>query len=153
MTSLHTILKLLGTDGLFKLILFLLAYALVPLAEIFFFLFVGNLLGNYLVLVLAVVAGVGGAFSVLAELQRALERLKTTIRKGHYPGREYADIAGLAAAGILLITPGFITDLIGFVLLVPSVRTALGKAIVRKMDTGLREVYENLRLSALWPTA
>ena len=124
----------------------LLLYSLVPLAEIFLFLALGNLIGNYLTLALAAVAGVAGALLALGQVQRTQAKLRAKIRKGGYPGREFADLAGMLAGGLLLITPGFITDLLGYGLMVPFFREALGKAIVKKLDRSFRDVYEYLRL-------
>ena len=69
-------LKLLDRDYLFKLILFLLAYALVPIGEIVLFIYLGNLIGNYLTFALAAVAGIGGALAALSQAQRLRERLE-----------------------------------------------------------------------------
>ena len=146
MTDVRLLLKFLDRDFLFKIILILLLYSLVPLAEIFLFLALGNLIGNYLTLVLAAVAGVAGALIALGQVQRAKAKLREKIRKGGYPGREFADLAGILAGGLLLITPGFITDLLGYAFLLPFFREALGRAIVKKLDRSFRDVYEYLRL-------
>ncbi|MGA2973820.1 MAG: FxsA family protein [Spirochaetia bacterium] len=149
MTTVQLLRRLLDRDRLFKLILILLLYALVPLAEIFLFLYLGNLIGNYLVLIIAAVAGVGGALVALGELRRIAERLRNRINQGSYPGREFMELAGLLVAGVLLITPGFITDLCGYLLLVPSLRAAAGRFVVKKLDSGFKEVYEHLKLAQL----
>ena len=113
MTPLRQMLTLIERDLLFKLILAFLAYSLVPLGEIFFFLYLASLLGNYLVLVLAAVIGVAGAFLGISQGRRLVARLKT----GPGSDRATIEMAGLLVAGILLITPGFLTDLAGFLLL------------------------------------
>lgn len=145
------LLKALDTDLLFRLILVLLAYSLVPLAEIFLFLYLADLIGNWLVLMLAAAAGVGGSLVVLEQTRRCVGRLRARIVAGKYPGREFMDLAGLFAAGILLVTPGFATDLLGYLLLIPLFRKRLGMALVRKLGSSFREIYEHLRLSALGP--
>jgi UPF0716 protein FxsA len=146
MTEVRLLLTFLDRDFLFKIILILLLYSLVPLAEIFLFLALGNLIGNYLTLALAAVAGVAGALLALGQVQRTQAKLREKIRKGEYPGREFADLAGMLAGGLLLITPGFITDLFGYGLMIPFFREALGRAIVKKLDRSFRDVYEYLRL-------
>jgi UPF0716 protein FxsA len=146
MTEVRLLLKFLDRDYFFKIILILLLYSLVPLAEIFLFLALGNLIGNYLTLALAAVAGVAGALLALDQVQRTQAKLRARIRKGEYPGREFADLAGMLAGGLLLITPGFITDLFGYGLMIPFFREALGRAIVQKLDRSFRDIYEYLRL-------
>lgn len=149
MTIVQLLRKLLDRDRLFKLILILLLYSLVPLAEIFLFLYLGNLIGNYLVLIIAAVAGVGGALVAMGELRRIAERLRNRINQGSYPGREFIELTGLLVAGVFLITPGFITDLCGYLLLIPSLRAAVGRFVVKKLDRGFKEVYEHLKLAQL----
>jgi UPF0716 protein FxsA len=146
MTHARLLLKFLDRDLLFKIILILLLYSLVPLLEIFLFLALGNLIGNYLTLALAAVAGLPGALLTQSQVKRTLARLRAKLRTTEYPGREFADLAGMLAGGLLLVTPGFITDLFGYVLLIPSVREALGRAIAKKLDPSLSDVYDYLRL-------
>jgi UPF0716 protein FxsA len=138
-----------GRDFFFKLILVLLLYSLVPLAEIFLFIYLGELIGNYLVLIIAAVAGMGGALIALSQVQGARERLKVQLRASKYAGREFADLTGILVSGVLLITPGFITDLIGYLLLIPALRDALRGIIKRKLDRSFKDIYQYLRLSSL----
>ncbi|HTP57339.1 MAG TPA: hypothetical protein VMM82_00385, partial [Spirochaetia bacterium] len=60
MRELRLLIRLIEKDYLFKLIFALLLYSLVPLAEVFFFIYLGNLIGNWLVIVLAALAGLPG---------------------------------------------------------------------------------------------
>ncbi len=138
-----------GTDFFFKLILILLLYSLVPIAEIFLFIYLGELIGSYLVLVIAAVAGMGGALIALNQVQGARERLKVQLRAGKYPGREFADLAGILVSGILLITPGFITDLLGYLLMIPALRNTFRDIIKNKLDRSFTDIYAYLRLSSL----
>jgi UPF0716 protein FxsA len=148
MTEGRLLLKFLDRGFLFKTILILLLFSLVPLAEIFLFLALGNLIGNYLTLALAAVAGVAGALLALGQVRRTRAKIRERIRKGEYAGRELVDLAGMLAGGLLLITPGFITDLFGYCLLIPFFREALGTAIVKKLDRSFGDIYEYLRLRA-----
>jgi UPF0716 family protein affecting phage T7 exclusion len=59
------------------------------------------------------------------------------------------DLAGLLVSALLLITPGFVTDVAGFLLLVPSLRESLGRRIAARLKTRVRDVYDRLKLSAL----
>jgi UPF0716 protein FxsA len=149
MTEARLLIKFLDRDYLFKLIGFLAAYSVVPIGEIIFFIYLGNLIGNYYTLALAAIAGVGGALAALGQAQRTLAKLKAKVRQGEYPGQEFVDIAGILAASLLLITPGFITDVLGYILLVPVVRDAVGRAIVKKLERSFHEIYGYLRLSLL----
>jgi UPF0716 protein FxsA len=138
-----------GKDFFFKLILVLLLYSLVPLAEIFLFIYLGELIGNYLVLILAAVAGMGGSLIALGQAQAARERLRIQLKAGRYPGREFADLAGILVSGILLITPGFITDVLGYLLMIPALRNAVRALLSSKLDRSFKDIYAYLRLSSL----
>jgi UPF0716 protein FxsA len=149
MKETHHFINAVGRDFFFKLIGILLLYSLVPLAEIFLFIYLGELIGNYLVLIIAAVAGMGGALIAFSHAQGARERLRAQLHAGRYPGREFADLAGIIVSAILLITPGFITDLCGYLLLVPALRDGLRRIMKDKLDKSFKDIYEYLRLSSL----
>lgn len=144
MTPTRQALVLIEKDLLFKLVLAFLAYSLVPLGEIFFFLFLASLIGNYLVLVLAAVAGVAGAFAGIAQARRIAARLKSVSGSP----RATVEMAGLLVAGLLLVTPGFLTDLVGFLLLVPAVRLRAGRRAAALLRDRAPTLYARLGLSA-----
>ena len=149
MTEVRLVLKLLDRNFLFRVILALLLYSLVPLGEIFLFLYLGDLIGNYLILLLAAVAGLPGVLIALGQIRRTLDHLKAKIRDSAYPGGEFVDLVGILIGSLLLLTPGFVTDVVGYLLLVPFLRDRLAKVIARKLDSHFREVYEYLKLSGV----
>jgi UPF0716 protein FxsA len=147
MTEFRLLFRFLDKDFLFRLIFILLLYSIVPIAEIFLFLWLGEVIGNYLILAIAAVVGLLGMLFALREVRVTLERLRARIRRHEYPGSEFVDLAGILAGSILLLTPGFITDFVGFLLLIPFFRRVLGRVVTRRMDRSLHEVYEYLQLS------
>jgi UPF0716 family protein affecting phage T7 exclusion len=149
MADIRPILKTLDRDFLFKVILFLLAYSVVPLAEIFLFIYLGTLMGNYLVLVAAAVAGLPGAAISLGQMRRARARLRLKVVTDKGPGREISEFAGIFAGGLLLLTPGFLTDLLGYLLLVPAIRGRLGKALKKRLGVAFPEISSLFRLLAM----
>ena len=74
--------------------------------------------------------------------------LSSIVTKIH-PGKEFMNIMGIFAGGILLLTPGFITDFLGLLLFMPFFRLAVGGFITLRMEKQLQEVYEYLRLYEL----
>jgi UPF0716 protein FxsA len=149
MRELRLFIQFIEKDFLFKLIFALLLYSLVPLAEIVFFIYLTSLIRNWLVLVVAVLVGLPGVLIAQSQLREILERLTGRIRSGQYPGKEFVDLLGILVAGIFLVTPGFLTDVLGYLLLVPLLRTVLARALARKLDKGLKEVFDFLRLREL----
>ena len=109
--------------------LLLLAFVLVPIAEIAIFVQAGDLIGLWPTIGLVILTAVIGTAMLRAQGLATLMRLRATMDRGELPLREVFDGACLLLAGALLLTPGFLTDTIGFLLLVPGLRTAAGAAI------------------------
>jgi UPF0716 protein FxsA len=139
------LLGLFERDLLFKLIAVLLLYSLIPLGEIFLFVYIGSLLGNFLVLALALTAGISGALVALDQAHRALERLKEHAAAGKDLADDLVEMAGIILGAVLLLTPGFITDLCGYALFLPRVRAWAGRAVTKLLASQLGALSERLR--------
>ncbi len=129
-----------------KVLVLALLYSLVPLAEIFLLIYLGDRIGNYITLALAAATGLAGMLIALRSFQKNLTALKEKIRKGVYPGEEFINVAGILVGAILLLTPGFITDCLGLLLFVPGIRQAVGALVLRATGTSMKELYEYLKL-------
>ena len=99
-----------------------LAFTLIPLVEIYLLIKLGQNFGAITSILLVIITGILGAYLAKMEGLRTLFRLQETIREGGMPGEELLDALLIALAGLVLITPGFITDAVGFLLLVPFTR-------------------------------
>jgi UPF0716 protein FxsA len=142
----RVVLRFLDRDFMIRLLFLMLLYSIVPLGEIFLFLYLGELVGNYLVLAVAAILGLVGVLIGMRQTQNILARLKGKIRQGLYPGREFIDLAGILIGSVFLLTPGFITDMLGFLLFLPPIRNAIGRAVTKRLDRNLKEIYEYLKL-------
>ncbi len=140
------VLRFLDRTFITKLLILALLYSLLPLAEIFLLIYLGDRIGNYFTLALAAFTGLIGMLFALRGFQRNLQLLKVKIKKGVFPTEEFITLTGIFAAGILLLTPGFITDLFGFMLFVPVIRSALGRLIIRLTRADFKELYEYMKL-------
>jgi UPF0716 protein FxsA len=140
------ILRFLDRTFITKLLILALLYSLLPLAEIFLIIYLGDRIGNYFTLALAAFTGLMGMLFALRGFQKNLRLLKDKIREGVFPTEEFITLTGIFAAGILLLTPGFITDLLGFSLFIPVIRSALGRFIIRVTRANFKELYEYLKL-------
>jgi UPF0716 protein FxsA len=147
MTEMRLLFRFLDKDFLFRLIFILLLYSIVPIAEIILFMWLGDLVGQWLIVAVAAMLGLFGMLIALREVRVTLARLRARIRRHEYPGAEFIDLAGILVGSVLLLTPGFITDFVGFLLMIPFLRRFLGRAVTRRMDRSLHEVYEYLQLS------
>jgi UPF0716 protein FxsA len=109
-----------------------LAFLLVPILEIFVIIQVGQVIGAWPTVVLLIVESALGAWLVKREGRRAWAALRTAMQTGRMPGRELGDAALVLIGGTLLLTPGFVTDVVGFFFVLPFTR-----AIARRLLAGL----------------
>ncbi|WP_205648675.1 FxsA family protein [Acuticoccus kandeliae] len=112
------------------LILFLLA---VPIAEIAVFMMVGEAIGVLPTIALVIITAVIGAYLLKQQGLQAFQRLQDDIRERRVPAASIGHALTIAIAGVLLLTPGFITDTVGFLLFIPAVREGLWRSITRSV--------------------
>lgn len=97
-------------------------FLLVPLVEIFFLIQVGQVIGAGWTIFLVVATAVIGAFLLRLQGFQTLHRAQRTMQQGQLPATEMLEGLCLLVSGALLLTPGFVTDTMGFLLLMPPVR-------------------------------
>ena len=96
----------------------------VPLAEIAAFIVIGREIGVLWTLAMVFFTAVLGSILLRVQGLGLITRIRAETESGRVPGRELVHGVMILVAGILLLTPGFITDALGFLLFVPSVRDA-----------------------------
>ncbi|MFB6169225.1 MAG: FxsA family protein [Haloferacaceae archaeon] len=104
---------------------------LIPLADSAFLIVVADWLGWPATVALVVLTGLLGTLLVRAEGRNALRGASEKLRRGEPPADELLDGALLVAAGAFLLTPGLVTDAIGFVLALPPTRAPVRLALKR----------------------
>jgi UPF0716 protein FxsA len=113
--------------------LFLL-FTCVPLLELYLLLQIGSVIGALNTILLVIFTGMLGAFLAQREGIRTLQTIQSLLAQGEMPGEALLDALLILMAGFVLITPGILTDLLGFLLLMPG-----GRAHVRKWLRGYLE--------------
>ncbi|MFC7211908.1 FxsA family protein [Natronoarchaeum sp. GCM10025321] len=88
-------------------------------------------IGGLEIVLLVVLTALIGTLAVQAEGKRTIRKLQRTLRTGSVPTNELIDGGFLIAAGAFLLTPGLVTDLIGFLLVIPPTRIAI-RAVAKK---------------------
>jgi UPF0716 protein FxsA len=106
---------------------------LVPIAEIATFIWVGSRIGVGMTLLLVVASAVIGIALVRTQGFATAARVQAMIARGESPAVGMLEGLALLAAGILLIIPGFLTDIAAFVLLIPPLRRALIRYYLRRI--------------------
>lgn len=112
----------------------LLLFFSVPLVEIYVLLEVGGIIGVLPTIVAVVLTAVIGAGLIRAQGLATLGRVQQELDRGELPAVSIIEAALLLVAGALLLTPGFVTDSVGFLLLIPPLRRrAIESFIARRL--------------------
>jgi UPF0716 protein FxsA len=115
-------------------LVWLLVFFLTPIAEMYLLIEVGGYIGVWPTIALVMITAVIGVTLLriqgLATLTRGIGRLN----RGELPAQEMVEGLLLAVAGALLLTPGFVTDLVGFVLLAPSGRALIAERVLANVQ-------------------
>ena len=106
---------------------------LLPLAEIACFILVGRRIGLFPTLSLVVFSAIAGILLMRVQGFGVLMRLRQAAQDGRAPGKEMLDAAMIVVAGILLLIPGFLTDIVGLALFLPPVRSFLWNRLIRNV--------------------
>lgn len=120
------------------MIILLAAFIGVPLLEIAVFIEVGGVIGLWPTLGLVILTAVLGTWQLRSQGLATLTRARTQIDRGALPARELFDGACLLIAGALLLTPGFVTDSVGFLLFVPALRDLLRSLLARHLEAAVQ---------------
>jgi UPF0716 protein FxsA len=115
-----------------------LAFIVVPLAELAVIIAVGHAIGLLPTLLLLLAVSVAGAWLAKRQGLAAWRRFQLALAEGRMPTQEVADGAMILLAGALLLTPGFLTDVAGVVLLLPPTRAAIQRLAPRLAARRLR---------------
>ena len=102
--------------------LLVLLFLVVPIVEIYVIVQVGQVIGAWPTVALLLAESLLGAWLVKREGRRAWQVLKESAQSGRLPGRELADAGLVLVGGTLLLTPGFVTDVVGFFFVLPFTR-------------------------------
>jgi len=105
-------------------ILFL-VFMIIPLIEIAFFVIIGNAIGLWPTLAGVLVTAVVGSVVLRYQGMAVFRDIQRQMGSGQLPGRSLADAALIGAGGLMLLLPGYFSDLIGILLLLPPVRTMI----------------------------
>nr|WP_306264181.1 FxsA family protein [Pararhizobium sp. IMCC3301] len=110
------------------------ALLIVPLLEITAFVVIGGEIGVWATLALVVVTAVIGSFLLRWQGISLLRRIRTDLAAKRLPAKELVRGAMLVVAGILLLTPGFVTDTLGFLLFVPPVQETVWRFLKSRIQ-------------------
>ena len=136
----------------------LMLFIVVPATELALLIEVGQQIGTINTLLLIVATGVLGASLAGRQGVGVIRKIQVEMASGHLPGGAIFDGLLILIAGIVLMTPGILTDIVGFLCLIPATRRAIKAAIIRRMEAAVQEgrfrvvVDQRTRQAATRPT-
>ena len=105
-------------------------FTAVSLLEIFVLVKVGSFLGAFATIALVIVSALIGSALVRSQGLQLLTQLQQRVAAGEMPGQQLIEGMMLIITGILLVTPGFVTDFCGLLLLQPTIRAKIAKMVM-----------------------
>jgi UPF0716 protein FxsA len=112
------------------IVLLLLVFIVVPIAELYVIIQVGQAIGAVPTIAILLADSVIGSLLLRSQGRLAWRRFNAALQEGRVPAREVLDGALVIFGGAFLITPGFLTDVIGVFLLLPPTRAAARRMLV-----------------------
>ncbi len=123
----------------------LILFTLVPVTELFILIEAGRQIGVAPTIAMIFLTGIAGAYLARSQGFHLMQRIQGDLAQGRLPAEELIDGAIILAGGLLLLTPGFCTDLFGFCMLAPFTRKYLKKWLKlwlqKKIERGEIQIY------------
>jgi len=120
-------------------------FTLIPVIELALLIEIGSKIGILNTVVIVILTAIIGAYMVRREGTGVMYRLQKNMQEGVFPGEEMINGAMILVAGALLLTPGFFTDVMGFLMVIPVSRSYISnwikKYIEKKMSNN--EIHIN----------
>ncbi|HDR7793398.1 TPA: membrane protein FxsA [Bacillus luti] len=120
-----------------KWLLFLLV--LIPAIEITVLIGSSHLIGLWSTFAMIVFTGVVGAYLARRQGFKVLREIQSKLNRGEMPGGAVLDGIFVFVGGILLVLPGYVTDIIGFIFIVPATRSLLKPLVMKWMEWKFRK--------------
>lgn len=117
----------------------ILLFVLLPLVELVLLLQIGARIGAWPTVALVVTTGILGAALARSQGMRVVSAFQRRLGQGELPGRELMDGLAVLVGGAFLLTPGVLTDLFGFSLLIPFTRDIIRRRVEARLADGVRE--------------
>jgi UPF0716 protein FxsA len=118
------------------------AFLVVPIVEIYVLIQVGQVIGAWWTVLILIADSLLGAWLLKHEGVRAWRALRVALTEGRMPAKELADGILIVLGGALMLTPGFVTDVVGVLAILPFTRPigrrALAKVVARNLTVNVR---------------
>jgi len=122
-----------------------------PFLEIAGFIYVGEHIGILATIALTLLSMVAGAILLRLQGIAVLQKMQTELRAGRVPAAQLGHAALIAFAGLCLLVPGFVSDIIGLLLFLPPVRSLVLMLVTRNIHVVVRSATVRTRVVDLDP--
>jgi UPF0716 protein FxsA len=127
----------------------LILFIAVPVVELVLLIEIGQRVGTLVTVGLIIGTGIVGASLARQQGIRALARLRTDLDAGQLPAEPIVDGVLILLAAAVLITPGVLTDLVGFLCLVPACRRRLKRFLKRRFERAVQEAAVGVTMASV----
>ncbi len=114
-------------------------FVIVPVTELYILIEVGKKIGSLSTIGIIILTGIIGAYLVKSQGFMILRKIQNDLNEGIMPGDSLIQGAIILAGGILLLTPGFVTDIVGFIFLIPVSRNIVKKYLLKWLQGKIKE--------------
>jgi UPF0716 protein FxsA len=111
-----------------------LAFTIIPFIEIYLLIKIGSYLGAFNTVAIVILTAFLGALLARYQGFQTMLRVRESLERGEMPAEELLDALLILLAGIVLLTPGFLTDLAGLMILIPKTRLVFKRWLRKKFD-------------------
>ena len=111
-----------------------LAFTIIPVLEIYLLIKLGTFLGALNTVVIVILTGILGAYLARLEGLHTMIKVREGLNRGEMPAEGMLDALLILVAGIVLLTPGFLTDIAGLLILIPQTRLVFKRWLRKKFD-------------------
>ena len=123
----------------------LILFIIVPITELYILIEVGKKIGSLTTIGIIILTGIIGAYLVKSQGFMILRKIQNDLNEGIMPGDSLIHGAIILAGGVLLLTPGFATDIVGFIFLIPVSRNVVKKYLLKWLRGKIKEGNFNYR--------
>ena len=117
----------------------LILFVIVPVTELYILIEVGKKIGSLTTIGIIILTGIIGAYLVKSQGFMILRKIQNDLNEGIMPGDSLIQGAIILSGGILLLTPGFVTDIVGFIFLIPVSRNIVKKYLLKWLKGKIKE--------------
>ncbi len=117
----------------------LILFVIVPVTELYILIEVGKKIGSLTTIGIIILTGIIGAYLVKGQGFMILRKIQNDLNEGIMPGDSLIQGAIILVGGILLLTPGFATDIVGFIFLIPVSRNVVKKYLLKWLQGKIKE--------------